>query len=67
MIQMLNNEKMHIKGLTIDWDRIDPHSYLRGIESIVGMEKLAFRKPITFFVGENGSGKSTLLEAIAVC
>ncbi len=67
MIQMLNNEKMHIKGLTIDWDRIDPHSYLRSIESIVGMEKLEFRKPITFFVGENGSGKSTLLEAIAVC
>lgn len=26
---------------------------------------LAFRTPVTFFVGENGSGKSTLLEAIA--
>ena len=27
---------------------------------------MAFRKPVTFFVGENGTGKSTLLEAIAV-
>ncbi len=26
---------------------------------------LAFRTPVTFFVGENGSGKSTLLDAIA--
>src|SRR5436309_12176179 len=26
---------------------------------------LAFRKPVTCFVGENGSGKSTLIEAIA--
>ena len=28
---------------------------------------LAFRTPVTCFVGENGSGKSTLLEAIAEC
>jgi predicted ATPase len=27
--------------------------------------ELAFKKPVTFFVGENGSGKSTVLEAIA--
>lgn len=26
---------------------------------------LAFRRPVTFFVGENGSGKSTLLEGLA--
>lgn len=26
---------------------------------------LAFRKPVTFLIGENGSGKSTLIEAIA--
>ena len=32
----------------------------------MGVEKLDFNKPVTFFVGENGSGKSTLLEAIAV-
>jgi len=39
---------------------------LRAIEPIRSIDKLEFKKPITFFVGENGSGKSTLLEAIAV-
>ncbi|MBK9313365.1 MAG: AAA family ATPase [Acidobacteria bacterium] len=28
-------------------------------------ERIEFRTPVTFFVGENGSGKSTLLEAVA--
>ena len=55
-----------IRGLTIDWDKIDKYSYLRDIKALKGLEHLEFRKPITFFVGENGSGKSTLLEAIAV-
>ena len=55
-----------IRGLTIDWDKIDRYSYLRNIEALNGLEHLEFRKPITFLVGENGSGKSTLLEAIAV-
>ena len=61
-----NDEQLHIKGISIDWDKISSHSYLRGIQSISGMNHLEFHKPITFFVGENGSGKSTLLEAIAV-
>ena len=56
----------HIRGLAIDWDLIDPDSYLKNIPAISGLEKLDFNKSITFFVGENGSGKSTLLEAIAV-
>ena len=59
-------ESLHIRGLTIEWDRISPSSYLRRISSIFGLDKLDFHKSITFFVGENGSGKSTLLEAIAV-
>lgn len=61
-----NDEQLHIKGLSIDWDKIDRGSYLRDIEAISGLDHLEFHKPITFFVGENGSGKSTLLEAIAV-
>lgn len=32
---------------------------------VKNLEKIEFKKPVTFFVGENGSGKSTLLEAIA--
>lgn len=55
-----------IQGITIDWNKIEEHSYLRDIEAIKGLERLEFTRPITFFVGENGSGKSTLLEAIAV-
>ena len=55
-----------IRGITIDWDKIDQYSYLRDIKALNGLEHLEFKKPITFLVGENGSGKSTLLEAIAV-
>lgn len=29
------------------------------------LERVEFRKPVTFLVGENGSGKSTLLEGLA--
>ena len=58
--------ELHIKGIRVDWDKIEEDSYLRDIDSIAGIEQLEFHKPITFFVGENGSGKSTLLEAIAV-
>ena len=57
---------LFIQGVNIDWDKIDRHSYLRGIESIRDLDYLAFKKNITIFVGENGSGKSTMLEAIAV-
>ena len=55
-----------IQRISIDWDKIEPSSYLRKIDAINKIEELAFEKPITFFVGENGSGKSSLLEALAV-
>ncbi len=55
-----------INGLTINWEYIDPDSYLRNIEAIKDLQELEIHKPVTLFVGENGSGKSTLLEAIAV-
>ena len=58
--------ELHIKGVKIDWNKIEEGSYLRNIDLIAGIEQLEFHKPITFFVGENGSGKSTLLEAVAV-
>ena len=62
------DEKMSlpIQSVSIDWNKIDECSYLRGIEAIKGLEELSFNKNITIFVGENGSGKSTMLEAIAV-
>ena len=61
---MLNHR--FIKNVTIEWDRISNHSYLRGIPALQFEGSLEFNKNITFFVGENGTGKSTLLEAIAV-
>lgn len=57
---------MFIKSLSIDWNKIDENSYLRGIDAICGIENLMFNSPVTFFVGENGTGKSTLLEAMAI-
>ena len=63
---MWDERQLYIRGLSIDWDRIANDSYLRDIPAIATADALAFRAPVTFFVGENGSGKSTLLEAIAV-
>ena len=60
---MLNS--LLINSVLIDWEKIDPDSYLRDIPAISGAEQIDFTNPVTFFVGENGSGKSTLLEAIA--
>ena len=57
---------MYIDRIRIDWGKVDEDSYLTRIPAISQLEELAFRKPLTFFVGENGSGKSTLLEAIAI-
>ena len=57
---------LQIRGLTIDWSRVDEHSYLKKIETLRRIEELEFHKPVTFLAGENGSGKSTLLEAVAV-
>ena len=55
-----------INGVLIDWDMIDPDSYLRNIDAINSINRISFTHSVTFFVGENGSGKSTLLEAIAI-
>ena len=60
----MNGLPLH--GITIDWGRVGPESYLRHIPALQGMVSLEFTRPVTFFVGENGSGNSTLLEAIAI-
>lgn len=55
-----------IKGLTIDWNKIEQYSYLRRIPALKNLQDLKFNNLVTFFVGENGTGKSTLLEGIAI-
>jgi len=41
-------------------------NYPYHIPALKQMDKLEFRKPVTFIIGENGAGKSTLIEAIAI-
>ena len=55
-----------LRGLSVDWERVAPDSYLREIPALRSLRSLAFARPVTFFAGENGTGKSTLLEALAV-
>ncbi|MBQ5310732.1 MAG: AAA family ATPase [Oscillospiraceae bacterium] len=57
---------LFIEKMTIDWKKIDRHSYLRSITPIRKLSEFVFRSRITIFTGENGSGKSTLLEAMAI-
>ena len=42
-----------------------PAAYPFTVPAVRAARAVAFRAPVTFFVGENGSGKSTWLEAIA--
>ena len=59
-------DEKFIRGIKIDWNRIEKNNYIRKITSIHSINQLKFSSNITFFVGENGTGKSTLLESIAV-
>ena len=65
-IEIYKMNDLFIKSIFFDWNKIRENSYLRRIEAFHGIERLDFKKPITFFVGEKGSGKSTLLEAMAI-
>lgn len=55
-----------IRSAFIDWEAVDPGSYVRRIPALRDMGELALTSDVTYLVGENGSGKSTLLEAMAV-
>ena len=34
--------ELFIRGVTIDWSRIDEYSYLRDIEALCGVERIDF-------------------------
>jgi predicted ATPase len=57
---------MYLKQVRINSDSFPTRTYYPfNITIIETPSEIAFRRPVTFFVGENGSGKSTVLEAIA--
>jgi predicted ATPase len=62
----MEEQNMFLRQTRIDSAGFPTRRYYPfNIPAIQGSATLAFRKPVTFFVGENGSGKSTLLDAIA--
>jgi predicted ATPase len=47
-------------------ETINVNEYPYSLSIIQHLEKILFKKSVTFIVGENGSGKSTFLEALAL-
>jgi len=57
---------MHITHLTFLADQFPTEKHYPFHLAVFRETKgIAFRSPVTFFIGENGTGKSTLLEAVA--
>ena len=66
-MKALDNSEPYLRGIMLCRDQVpDFGRYPFVLPAVANLERLAFPKPVTFFIGENGSGKSTLLEAIAV-
>ena len=56
---------MHLERITLFPDKYPTKDHYPFNQAIFQTPtSIAFRKPVTFFVGENGTGKSTMLTAI---
>ena len=55
-----------LRWIDLDKSETDPNEFPWNLPVIASLDRLEFKRPVTFLVGENGSGKSTLIEAIAV-
>ncbi|MGE5418462.1 MAG: AAA family ATPase [Acidobacteriota bacterium] len=57
---------MHLRSVSIKSHDFPTNGcYPFDLDIFHATERVEFRNPVTFFVGENGTGKSTLLKAIA--
>ncbi|QWU15207.1 AAA family ATPase [Paenibacillus sophorae] len=62
----MEKDKLYLRHMELLRDKVPSfRSYPFHLPVIRSLERLVFRNPVTFLVGENGSGKSTLLEGIA--
>lgn len=62
----MENDKLYLRHMELLRNKVPSfRSYPFHLPVIRSLERLVFRNPVTFLVGENGSGKSTLLEGIA--
>lgn len=61
------NNSLYIKSVELT-EEPERDKYLLGLPIVKYLKsnKIEFKNPVTFVVGENGSGKSTLIEAVAV-
>ena len=59
--------KLFITRIQLNKDTVPSFRiYPFNIKVVKNFDKLDFKSPVTFFIGENGVGKSTFIEAIAV-
>ena len=63
----MNENSLYIRWMEL-LEPVPGDNYLARLPVVkhLAEKKIAFHRPVTFFVGENGSGKSTLIEALAV-
>lgn len=56
---------IYLQALRMKQKEAQSDAYPFNLPFVQTLDRLEFRAPVTFFVGENGSGKSTMLDAIA--
>lgn len=67
MNSIFESSPLYLRQITLMREQVPSfHQYPFDLTAIRSLDQLAFRKPVTFIVGENGTGKSTLLEGLAV-
>ena len=56
---------VHLREVAVRAGAAERGAFPFTVPALAALERLEFRAPVTFLVGENGSGKSSFLEALA--